>query len=288
MEKKTRERELQELEREKRLRRAGEQRRRTLEMIHKMDWTKTEIREEGEGARMEITRNLRLINATSVEGERKRKHMKKLRWTEAARLRASLAGRITRVRKKAWRRLPAHEHGLEDHMELDLVVEEMEVQDLTDQMSRLMESKADILVKEGGLDQGAHLVEDLSRLSLSTEGAHGWEIDAHVWLASMTTREPRGKTKWFEYDEERKEHSAIEELISALSITESNTTITLPMEISWQPCPECVEWLLSEASHMLSWEGTNISNLMALKITKIPTKKLYLTGKSSWSIMYGR
>ena len=142
-------------------------------------------------------------------------------------------------------------------MELDLVVEEKEVQDLTDQMSRLMEKRADILVKEGGLDQGAHLVEDLlSRLSLSTEGAHAWEIDAHVWLGSITSKEPRGKTKWFEYDEERKEHSAIEELILALSITESNTTITLPMEISWQPCPECVKWLQSEASHMLSWEGT--------------------------------
>ena len=107
-----------------------------MEEIHKMDWTKTEIREEGEGARMVITRDLNLINATSVEGERKRKHMKWLRWTEAARLRASLAGKITRVRKKAGRRLPAQEHGLEDHMELDLVVEEMEVQDLTDQMSR--------------------------------------------------------------------------------------------------------------------------------------------------------
>ena len=32
--------------------------------------------------------------------------MKKLRWTEAARLRASLAGKITRIRKRAGRRLP--------------------------------------------------------------------------------------------------------------------------------------------------------------------------------------
>ena len=74
----------------------------------------------------------------------------------------------------------------------------------------------------------------LSRLSLSTEGAHAWEIDAHVWLGTMSSKEPRGKTKWFEYDEERKEHSVIEEWI--LAITENITTITLPMEITWQPC----------------------------------------------------
>ena len=126
----------------------------------------------------------------------------------------------------------------------------------------------------------------MSRLSLSTEGAHAWEIDAHVWLGSMTTKEPRGKTKWFEYDEERKEHSVIEEWI--LAITKNTTTITLPTEITWQPCPECVKWLLSTANHMLPWEGSNNINLMGQRITKIPTKKLYLTGESSWSSMSGQ
>ena len=43
---------------------------------------------------MEIIRNLTLIGA--VEGEKKRKHMKKLRWTKAARWIARLAGKITR------------------------------------------------------------------------------------------------------------------------------------------------------------------------------------------------
>ena len=89
-----------------------------------MDWSETEIREEGQGARMETTRSLKLICATSVEGERKRKHMKKLRWTEAARLRASLAGLINRIRKRAGRRLPAQESALEDQIEMDLMVEE--------------------------------------------------------------------------------------------------------------------------------------------------------------------
>ena len=48
LKKKTRERELQELEKEKRLRRAGVQRTQTLVEIHRMDWSETEMREEGQ------------------------------------------------------------------------------------------------------------------------------------------------------------------------------------------------------------------------------------------------
>ena len=99
-----------ELEREKRLIRAGAQKRKTLEALvrlHEMDWEEEESWEEGGGKTMLFRKDFTLVCASSTDGERKRKTGKKLRWTENAKWRAAEKGKVRRKFLRAARRLPA-------------------------------------------------------------------------------------------------------------------------------------------------------------------------------------
>ena len=182
--------------REQRRTRAEEQRAKTLERIHKMDWITTEIKEEGEGKRADAMKKLTLVCATSVEGERKRKRSKKLRWTEAAKWRARGKGQVRRILRRAGRRLPPEEEeGRDDTMDWDIdemeykVGEEQKVHNLTTLMADMM-VKEEESRRKGEQDKEIRQVgELLAELTIQTEGVVEWERIAHDWLENLPVDE---------------------------------------------------------------------------------------------------
>ena len=260
MSERTAEREEREMERERRLKRAAEQRMRTLENIHMMDWSATEAMEEGRGLRNEVGRRLTLICASSAEGDRKRKRMKKLRWTEAARWKAKEHGQVRRMRRRAGRRLRSAEKDKYDEMDLDLdmmnlVGEEQEVSTLPD------------------------MIEDLSVME---DESNAWEVDAHDWLNRMTSKESSKVelSGCFSYDEERKEHADLDFMMSTMPFLqdqvmtgqERRTMILMPAEFNWTLCSDCDRWLLGTASLVVNIPPDIIEQILATKDIVLPGK----------------
>ena len=159
------------IEKEKRVGRAAAQRNRTLENIHRMEWSTTTSLEEGQGRKAEVEkrRMITLVVGSSGDQGSKRKRGKKLRWSTEARRKAWEKSLVTRRTRKVRRRIPEQmmieqEPWIKEEQDMEYIMEET-----------TNTERAEVVYVENLL--GAFTIDD--------GRAEDWEMEEHAWLEEL-------------------------------------------------------------------------------------------------------
>ena len=276
-----------------RLKRAAAQRMEQLERIHRMDWTTTELREEGEGKRAEHEEEgyTDLVMANS-QGGRKRKWLKKLRWSTYACRRAAEKGVVSRNVRRAGRRLKKKEEDKDSFaMELETWVGED-----TESYSFVKIDKIESCMKNLSLGQAEHqeLYETLAvetafmDLRIEEDQAEQWEMSEHCWLEKVELKEaivPLPISKYFGFGEEQAEHQALDGLLTEMSHMDLGPETIVEFRLCCDNCVNCWE---TNRIHFTSRRNYYITSSVCLNVPTNVTNFTTLTGASGARLQFSK